>query len=189
MPKTSFMEENGSGQVPSEGKKKGRKVVPALCNIVGTLILLAVIVFCLPITIAKIRGHEVYNVVSGSMEPAIPVGSVIFVEPVEPDTVEAGDVIVFRSAGSVISHRVVKNRVVEGEFITKGDANREEDMNPVKYQELIGRMSRHYPVAGHLLFLYTSSIGKVYMVCFAACGAMLNILAGRLRGDSGEEEE
>ena len=161
--------------------KKGGKLVPALCNITGTLILLSVIIFCLPVTAARIRGHEVYNVVSGSMEPAILVGSVLFVEPVKPESVEEGDVIAFRSEGSVISHRVVRNRVVEGEFVTRGDANREEDMNPVKYQDLVGKVKCHYPMMGHLLFLYTSGVGKVYMVCFAACGAMLNMLAGRLR--------
>lgn len=161
--------------------KKGRRLIPVLCNMAGTLILLAVIAFCLPITLAKIWGYEVYNVVSGSMEPAIPVGSVLYVEQVEPEEVEEGDVIAFHSAGAVISHRVVRNRVVEGEFVTKGDANQEEDMNPVKYRDLVGRVSRHYPVIGDLLFLYTSNIGKAYMVCFAACGAMLNILAGRLR--------
>lgn len=167
--------------------KKGRRLIPVLCNIAGTLSLLAVIVFCLPIALARIRGYEVYNVVSGSMEPAIPVGSVLYVEQTEPEKVAEGDVIAFRSAGSVIAHRVVRNRVVEGEFITKGDANQEEDMNPVKYRELVGRVSRHYPVMGHLLFLYTSNIGKAYMICFAACGAMLNILAGRLREGSKEE--
>ena len=169
--------------------KKGRRVVPALCSLFGTVILLGVILFCLPVTVARIRGHEVYSVVSGSMEPAIPVGSVLFVEPAAPETVEEGDVIAFRSGGSVVSHRVVRNRVVEGEFITKGDANREEDMNPVKYSELVGVVARHYPVMGHLLFLYTSSVGKVYMVCLAACGAMLNILAGRLRNRGAEEED
>lgn len=65
--------------------KKGRRLIPVLCNMAGTLILLAVIAFCLPITLAKIRGYEVYNVVSGSMEPAIPVGSVLYVEQVEPE--------------------------------------------------------------------------------------------------------
>ncbi len=170
-------------------EKKGRRVVPALCSLFGTVILLGVIAFCLPVAVARLRGHEVYSVVSGSMEPAIPVGSVLFVKPAQPETVEEGDVIAFRSGGSVISHRVVRNRVVEGEFVTKGDANQEEDMNPVKDADLVGVVTRHYPVAGHLLFLYTSSVGKVYMVCLAACGAMLNILAGRLRENGREEED
>ena len=169
--------------------KKGGKIVPALCNIFGTLILLCVIAFCLPMTVARFKGHLVYNVVSGSMEPAIPVGSVIFVEPVEPETIQEGEVIAFRSRGNVISHRVVSNYVVSGEFVTKGDANREEDMNPVKYGELVGKVFLHYPVIGHVLFLYTSNVGKLYMLGFAACGAMLNILAGRLRSGGGDDED
>lgn len=175
------------GKVPGENPgRKGRRLVPALFNLFGTVILLGVIVLFLPVAAARIRGHEVYNVVSGSMEPAIPVGSVLFVAPVEPESVAEGDVIAFRSGGSVISHRVLHNRVVEGEFVTKGDANQEADMNPVKYGELVGLVIRHYPGLGHLLFLYTSNVGKGYMICLAACGAMLNILAGRLRDRSRE---
>lgn len=161
--------------------KRGGKLVPVLCNILGTLILLSVIAFYLPVTAARIKGHEVYNVVSGSMEPEIPVGSVIYVEPAEPESIEEGEVVAFRSGDSVIAHRVVRNRVGEGEFITKGDANEENDMNPVKYAELVGRVSWHCPVVGGLLEVCTSSVGKVYIICFAACGAMLNILARRLR--------
>lgn len=164
-----------------EKKKKSGKLVPALCNLAGTLILLSVIGFYLPISLAHARGYEVYNVVSGSMEPAIPVGSVIYVETLPPEDVAEGDVIAFHGSDSIIAHRVVKNRVGEGEFITKGDANAENDMNPVGYQELIGRVCLHYPVAGALLEVGTSNIGKIYMICFAACGAMLNMLAGRLR--------
>ena len=91
--------------------------------------------------------------------------------------------IAFYSGSTVIAHRVVKNRAGEGEFITKGDANEENDMNPVKYAELVGRVSWHCPVMGGLLEVSTSAVGKVYIVCFAACGAMLNILAGRLRAN------
>lgn len=166
-----------------EGKtnKRGRKLVPALCNILGMMILLSVIVSFLPITLARARGHEVYNVVSGSMEPEIPVGSLIYVEPVVLETVEEGDVIAFHGMDSVIAHRVVRNRVGEGDFITKGDANEENDMNPVKYASVVGKMTHHYPIVGGLLEVYTTNIGKAYALCFAACGAMLNMLAGRLR--------
>ena len=156
-------------------------MIPALCNILGTLILLSVILSCLPPAMARIRGDQIYNVVSGSMEPGSPVGSAIYVQAVEPEAVEEGDVIAFYSGTSVIAHRVVRNRVGEGEFITKGDANAENDMNPVGYNELIGRVCLHYPVVGAFLEVCTSNVGKVYLICFAACGAMLNMLAGRLR--------
>ena len=150
--------------VPAGHKAKGGKVIPALCNVAGTLILLSVIATCLPVTAPQLMGYDVYNVVSGSTEG-----------------IREGDVIAFQSGESVIAHRVVRNQKVEGTFKTKGDANAGEDMNDVGYAALIGQVTAHYPLLGQMLVLYTSSIGKAYAVCFAACGAMLNILAGRLR--------
>lgn len=160
---------------------KGGKLIPALCNIVGTLILLSVILSCVPVTVPRFMGYEIYNVVSGSMEPEIPVGSVIYVEEAAPEEVQEGDVIAFWSNNSVVAHRVVKNKVVEGSFVTKGDANAQEDMNEIDYEALVGRVAAHYPALGQLMVLYTSSMGKAYVICFAACGAMFNMLAGRLR--------
>ena len=58
-------------------KTKGGMLIPALCNIVGTFILLSVIITCLPAAVPRLLGYEVYNVVSGSMQPEIPVGSLI----------------------------------------------------------------------------------------------------------------
>ena len=81
----------------------------------------------------------------------------------------------------MVAHRVVKNKMVEGSFVTKGDANAREDMNEADYEALIGRVAAHYPVLGELTLLYTSPVGKAYVIGFAACGAMFNLLAGRLR--------
>ena len=142
---------------------------------------MAVLALCLALTLPRFLGYGIYNVVSGSMEPEIPVGSVVYVEGVRAEDVTGGDVIAFQSGDSVIIHRVVENQVVEGKFTTKGDANAENDMNPVGYNELIGRVCLHYPVVGAFLEVCTSNVGKVYLICFAACGAMLNMLAGRLR--------
>ena len=161
--------------------KKRVGPVPVLCNIIGTLILLSVIALCVPMTVPRYMGYEIYNVVSGSMEPAIPVGSVIYVGEVEPSTIEIGDVIAFQSGESVIAHRVTVNQIVEGEITTKGDANAEEDFNPVAYEEVIGRVEYHLPYLGTFFSIFSSNIGKLYIICFAACGLMLNILATRIR--------
>lgn len=160
---------------------RGGKIVPALCNIVGTLMLLLVIASCLPLTVPRLFGYEIFNVVSGSMEPEIPVGSLVYVEQADPEEIQEGDVIAFNSIHSVITHRVVRNRQVEGQFVTKGDANAGEDINTVPHANLIGRVKYHFPVVGNLMVLYTSTMGKMYVICFAACGAMLNMLASRLR--------
>ncbi len=163
-------------------KKQGLLIyVPALCTVIGTLMLLVVIAAAIPLTIPNFMGYEVYNVVSGSMEPTIPIGSIIYVKEVDPTEIYSGDIIAFRSEGSVIMHRVTENKVVEGTFTTKGDANDGEDMNDVPYENLIGVVVRHIPVLGQLLILFGSTFGRICMICFAACGALLNILGGRFR--------
>lgn len=165
---------------------RGGKLVPALCNVLGTLILLSVILTCVPVAAPRILGYEVYNVVSGSMEPSIPVGSLIYVEAAVPAEIQEGEVIAYHSNGSTVTHRVVSNRLVEGEYITKGDANQEEDLNTVPYTCLVGRVKYHVPFAGQFLAIYTSRVGKLYVICFALCGAMFNMLAGRLRSRARE---
>lgn len=163
------------------GARRSGAFLPALCNVLGTLILLAVIVSALPLAVPQWMGYSCYSVISGSMEPTIPVGSVIYVEPIEAIDVRSGDVIAFESGGSVVTHRVVENRYVEGKFITKGDANLREDFESTPYQALIGRVKRSIPYLGRFLTLYASPVGKAYALCFAACGLMFNLLAGRLR--------
>ena len=153
--------------------------VPALCSLIGTLMLLTVILAAAPLTVPQYMGYEIYNVVSGSMEPTIPVGSVIYVKPIDPVDIEKGDIIAFQSGDSVVMHRVTDNKIVEGTFNTKGDANDSEDLNEVPYASLIGIVVRHVPVLGQLLILFGSTFGKICMICFAACGALLNILSGR----------
>lgn len=168
---------------------KGGKVVPALCNVIGILILASVIATCVPVAVPRVMGYEVYNVISGSMEPSIPVGSLIYVEAVMPADVAEGEVIAYHSGGSTVTHRVVQNRLVEGEFITKGDANAQEDLNTVPYTSVVGRVKYHIPFVGQFLAIYASGVGKVYVICFAACGAMFNMLAGRLRSRARERME
>ena len=105
---------------------ESRKSVPAmLCRILGTLMLIVLVLFCLPLTLPRVFGWHIYTVVSGSMEPSIPVGSLLYIRQAEPQDMEAGDVIAYyggTGSGAVITHRVVENRVVMGELITKGDA-------------------------------------------------------------------
>ena len=166
--------------------KRGGNVIPALCNFLGTIMLLAVIATCIPLALPRVLGYESYMVVSGSMEPTIPVGSIIYVEPMAPEQIPSGEIIAFRDGETVVTHRVVENRFVVGEFVTKGDANAGEDMDTVDYYDVIGLVVEHYPYVGRFLSIYASPIGKAYVLCFAACGLMFNILAGRMRARNKE---
>ena len=161
--------------------KKGGMFIPALCNVIGTLILIAVIATSIPLAIPALLGYEIYNVTSGSMEPTLPVGSVIYVKPVEPETVQSGYIIAYDVDGMVVTHRVVENRIVEGEFVTKGDANEMEDFSNTRYGDLIGVVKYHFPYLGNYLMIYSNQITKVYLMVLAFCGVMFNILAGQMR--------
>ena len=79
--------------------KKGGMFIPALCNVIGTLLIIAVIATSVPLAVPSLLGYEIYNVTSGSMEPELPVGSVIYVEHVKPESVQPGDIIVLAGKG------------------------------------------------------------------------------------------
>ena len=161
--------------------KKGGMLIPALCNVIGTLILIAVIVTSIPLAIPALLGYEIYSVTSGSMEPTLPVGSVIYVKPTAPETVQPEDIIAFYVDAVVVTHRVVENRFVEGEFVTKGDANEMEDFSNARYRDLVGVVKYHFPYLGNYLMVYSNRITKIYLLVLAFCGVMFNILAGRMR--------
>ena len=140
---------------------------------------------CVPLTIPRMLGYELYTVVSGSMEPAIPTGSLVYVERTDPAQIEEGDVIAFygvQDGRSVITHRVVTNSTVMGEFITKGDANEEKDMSPIPYSHFIGRVSRSVPRAGALAQAFTSRNGKLAAASLMGLGVILHVLAAVLNG-------
>ena len=161
--------------------RRGGKVTPALCDCLGFLLIILVILLLLPSTVLKYMGYEVFEVVSESMEPALPVNSMVLVKPCDWKEVEAGDIIAYRGGDTVVVHRVVQNRVVEGEFITKGDANEQQDIAPVPYSALAGKVVWHLPILGGMLSILTSMIGKIYLGLLLLCGLLLNILGRRLR--------
>ena len=166
---------------------KGGKYLPALCRVLGIIIILAVIAACLPVTVPQLMGYDVYNVLTGSMEPAIPAGSAVYIKKMEPRDVEDGEIIAFEHNGVFIMHRVTKNHVVEGYFNTKGDANEVEDLSDIPYSEFVGVVARHYPSLGQILVIMASTPGKICMLCLAACGALLMILGGRLEDEYKEK--
>lgn len=98
------------------------------------------------------------------MEPAIPTGSLVYIKETVPEDMQKGDIIAFYGAmdsNAIITHRVVENNVLMGEFITKGDANQTEDMNPIPYDNFIGIVERSIPRVGYIAQVITSKDGKI----------------------------
>lgn len=160
--------------------KKRRNVFAAAAGMTGMILLVALMAVCLPLTVPRFFGYHIYSVVSGSMEPSIPTGSLVYIKTMEPEEMVEGDVIAFygaRDQASIITHRVVENRVVMGEFVTKGDANQTEDMTPIPYGNYIGKVARTIPGAGTAAELLTSPTGKILAGGVILVAVLLQILA------------
>lgn len=107
--------------------------IKKIWNRITSVIVVAVVVLALLLVGVRLIGLQVFTVLSGSMEPDYPVGSLIYVKKVDASELEVGDVITFMlDEDTVATHRIVK--VLEDEndptvlrFRTKGDANDTED--------------------------------------------------------------
>ena len=71
-------------------------------------------------------------------------GDRLVVEPVAPEDVRLGDVVLFRQAGPDGEQQEVVHRVVArapGGLVTRGDRNRRADQEPVTQENLVGRVT------------------------------------------------
>lgn len=133
----------------------------------GVVIATAATVVVATLVLPRTVGGAALTVLTGSMEPTYPVGSLVVVRPVEADEVVTGDVITFANpSGSFTTHRVTKVDLTsagERSFTTKGDANRTEDNDPVLADAVRGRVWLHVPYLGHIRQALSSPIGFAAM--------------------------
>lgn len=171
----------GRGKGGKENGSTGR--AGRILNITGTILIVLVIVLCSLLVLPGIFNYQMFNVISGSMEPAVKVGSLIYVHEGEPENIVEKDIIAFYGMpeGGIVTHRVVENNVVSGTFITKGDANDGEDPLPIPYDNYIGKVTKVVPYMGKVLTVMTSFYGKIAAACVVGLGAVLNLIGGRMK--------
>lgn len=143
-----------------------KKITATILNLFSVLVCLLAVVMLLGVLTARsgevpsIAGHSLLRVLTKSMEPAIPVDSLLVVRETPPEEIRPGDIISFYSpdpdlGGMVNTHRVTEV-VQEGtqlSFITRGDANLLEDRYPVPGEAVIGRVVFISPWLGTLVRL------------------------------------
>ena len=165
-------------------QNRKKQIAAKVCSVIGTLLLLVAILVCIPLTLPRLAGYQIYHVISGSMEPAIPVESVVYVKNIAPADIQKKDVIAFHSVlgeEAIITHRVVSNNRVAGEIVTKGDANAKEDMEPVSYENVLGKVVLTVPVLGKILATIATIQGKAAVGSVILLALLLHVIAGKLR--------
>lgn len=131
-------------------EKKGKKASFIVgCALVMSIILcLWVISQVLSNGYMSVGGFSMFRVATGSMEPEMPVGTLLISRRTDIEDIKVNDVVNFRSRdngmlGMVITHRVVKvYEDSDGSIFleTKGDANKYADAKLVDEENLIGKV-------------------------------------------------
>ena len=81
-------------------------------------------------------------IATGSMEKELYVGDVAIIKKCKANDIEEGDIIEYQMDGYTVIHRVTKKTQKNGRFtfITKGDSNDNEDLQPVTQEQIIGKV-------------------------------------------------
>jgi signal peptidase len=112
------------------------------------------------IILAPFAGWHIDTVLSGSMEPAVSVGSMVILGPVSANDIQTGDIIAYFNGNVEVCHRVTA--VEQGSpvrFYTKGDANRSPDGTPVTPDKITGRLVVTIPLAGYFIYFVKTPLG------------------------------
>lgn len=120
------------------------QTIKKTANILSTLAVILALALVLLLVAPRVFGVHVFTVLSGSMEPAYPVGSMIYVKSVDPFQLKEGDVISFLLDENTIATHRITGIVPDEEdesvirFRTKGDANDAEDGSLVHCRNVVG---------------------------------------------------
>lgn len=155
-----------------------------LLSVTATVLMVAMIFAALPLTIPKLFGYNIYNVLTSSMEPELPTGSMIYVKKCDPKALQKGDVITFRlnqATGLVETHRVMENDLNTQQITTKGDANEQPDVTPVRYDRVVGKVVFKIPLLGIVSEKIQSPVGIGVCVGTFALAILMWTLADKMK--------
>ena len=119
-------------------------------GVLGLVLALAALLVVVP----KATGSTPLTVLTSSMEPTFPPGTLLVVRPVDTDLVEPGDVLTYQlesGEAAVVTHRVVQ--VVSSSdgtrsFVMRGDANGSVDADAVMPVQVRGAVWYSLPLVG-----------------------------------------
>lgn len=140
------------------------RVLPFILSKVTALMIVIIIIINMIIFVPSFFGYQVFDVISGSMEPAIKVNSLIYVQETKPQDLVVGDIITYTSNKGIITHRIVINDINAQEIITKGDNNIQVDLQPIAYRNIIGKVFFTIPYLGYYVSFISSLFGKILVI-------------------------
>lgn len=143
-----------------------------------TLLIIAGLAFIVIGPGARLLGYETRAVISGSMSPTIPEGSAVFVQTrFDHEALDVGDITLFSVPGQnrQVMHRIVAvDETLTGtEFVTRGDANQNNDPSSIAASQVVGIVEAHIPRVGGTVIITRSREGAALLLAIPALAILL----------------
>lgn len=158
--------------------------------LLSSLVLVLVMALAVVSFVPRAFGYMPFAVLSGSMEPELPVGSMVFVRQVEPTDIAVGDNATFyRSDGAVVTHQVYEVDPVAQMIGTQGIANKNadgsimHDTEQTPFSRVIGTVSFCVPYLGFVNAYCTTMPGLLVVVAVLALLVAASIVLDRMVPD------
>ncbi|MHA6694235.1 signal peptidase I [Homoserinimonas sp. A520] len=166
------------------------------------LLAFVLLVGVMVIVVPAVTGSTPMTVLTGSMEPTYPPGTLVIVKPIDAQDIRIGDPITYQIKSgetAVVTHRVISiSHLTNGErsFTTKGDANGAADAVPVQPVQLKGKVWYSVPWIGYVNNLFNGQsraliIPAIAIALFIYAGYMVasGIAAGAKKRRLAREQE
>ena len=166
-----------------------------LWNVVSRILVALVVLLAIALVGVRLVGIKTYAVVSGSMEPTYPTGSLLYVKSIDIKELKVGDAITFMAdEDTVATHRIIEIIPDEEDssvlrFRTQGDANETADGTPVHYKNIIGKPVFAIPYLGYFAHFVQNPPGLYLAIGFAVVLVLLVFLPDMLEDDEGKNKK
>lgn len=147
----------------------------------GSFVLLGMVLLFL-----RLAGICPYAVLSGSMEPEIVTGGMVFTDT-RDRLPQKGDVITYRLNEMIVTHRVI--RIENDSYVTKGDANQQEDVNPVLPSQIVGTVCFSLPFLGFAVSFLRNRTVMLMFLSVSVLSVLLESISDLRAKIKNEEKE
>lgn len=176
-------------------RRRERGLLSALVNgLLGALLILILGIAAAAIVVPAMTGSTALTVMTSSMEPALPPGTMVVVRPTQPAEIREGMVMTYQLRSgepTLVTHRVVERyQLNDGtyEWVTQGDNNPTPDLDRVREVQVRGTVWYAIPTLGWVSAALTGewrvwAIPAAVLALFGYAGYMVvSAVRDRARG-------
>ena len=169
------------GTAASASERSLWQYLALACSAAALLLVLALAAAV--VVVPKLAGAIPLTVLTNSMAPGLPPGTLVVVAPVDPADLRIGSVATYQVQSGrpgVITHRIIEISTLstgERSFVFQGDNNTAADPTPILAEQIQGRVWYSLPLLGFVNTAVSDARGWLVpagaALLFAYCGYMV----------------